>query len=61
MMPDISMCANKLCPLCKTCYRFMAIPDQYWQTYGSYEYKDDKCKYYWKLEHVHKIRKVEGK
>lgn len=28
-MPDISMCANKGCPLNKDCYRFRAIPSKY--------------------------------
>ena len=48
-MPDISMCANKDCPLRESCYRFKAEPGMY-QTYSSFEYKDGECEDYWELE-----------
>lgn len=32
-MPDISMCQNKECPLSKKCYRFLAEPNPYRQSY----------------------------
>lgn len=41
-MPDISMCRNILCPLSKDCYRFMAEPNTYRQSYGRFEPKVNK-------------------
>lgn len=37
-MPDISKCTaalgdGSLCPLRETCYRFLALPSEYWQSY----------------------------
>ena len=48
-MPDISMCMNKECPLREGCYRATAEPDEYWQTYSSFEYisAEEKCDHYW--------------
>lgn len=46
-MPDICMCQNEKCGKKKTCYRYMAIPDRYWQ---SYFYPDENnCEHYWKI------------
>lgn len=47
-MPDITMCANKKCPLKKTCYRYTATPSKFMQSYAGFEYdKDTKsCDYY---------------
>ena len=33
-MPDICMCTGN-CPVKEMCYRYMAEPDRYWQTYSS--------------------------
>lgn len=32
-MPDITMCASKVCSVHKRCYRFRAKPDKKWQSY----------------------------
>lgn len=32
-MPDISMCPGHNCPKKEECYRFIAIPSEYWQAY----------------------------
>jgi len=32
-MADISMCQRGDCPVRHECYRFMAPPDPYWQSY----------------------------
>ena len=50
-MPDISMCMDKTCPTNKTCYRYMAKPNPYAQSYfvGSPR-KDDQCDHYWKMK-----------
>ncbi len=37
-MPDITMCANKKCPLRDMRYRYRAIPDRY-QAYALFEPK----------------------
>lgn len=40
-MPDISMCKNEECPLSNSCYRFLAIPDEYMQSYINFKPKID--------------------
>lgn len=42
-MPDITMCANKECPLKDSCYRFTAIPNNYRQSYSWFPYVRDFC------------------
>ena len=44
-MPDISMCMNVTCPSKNICYRFMAKPNPYWQSYCNYEWEEEtgKC------------------
>ncbi len=41
-MPDISMCNGygNTCPLKETCYRYMAIPNSFRQSYASFEYTE---------------------
>lgn len=52
-MPDITMCDNKTCPLRKLCYRFKAIPFEYWQAFAHFEPKNDKeCDYFWDIKYV---------
>lgn len=47
-MLDISMCQNKECPLCNTCYRFLATPDPYMQSYSDFAPDGNgDCEYYW--------------
>ena len=48
-MPDISMCDNESCPSRNTCFRFTAIPNEGWQSYGDFQIPKgkDKCEYYW--------------
>jgi hypothetical protein len=36
-MPDISMCANEECTLRETCYRFVATPNPFRQSYSDYK------------------------
>lgn len=55
-MPDISMCQNDSCPLKEKCYRFMAIPDDVWQSYTEFKYELDNCDYFYPLEKGHMIR-----
>ena len=51
-MADISMCDNKTCPLKMTCYRFIAKPNPWRQTYGEFKWSEDNegkitCSHYW--------------
>lgn len=50
-MPDITMCANKSCPLKKKCYRFVAEPDKGYQSYALFVYdkKIKFCEDFWGL------------
>ncbi len=45
IMPDISMCQDKDCPSSKNCFRFMAIPYPYQQSYADFQRKKNakKC------------------
>ncbi len=50
-MPDITMCANKYCPLRDHCYRAQAKPCDYWQSWAEFQFErfDDgrvKCSMY---------------
>ena len=36
-MPDISLCKNNNCTLRVNCFRFLAEPNEYRQSYGSFE------------------------
>lgn len=36
-MPDIAMCLNDECPLRVSCYRFLAVPNEYRQSYSKFE------------------------
>lgn len=57
-MPDISMCLNMTCPLRTKCYRFLAEPSEFRQTYAEFdykiEYKEDQrkcsCFAYWPIK-----------
>jgi len=49
-MPDITMCPNNYnCTLAKTCYRFSAIPNQFYQSYADFKQdpKTGKCDQYY--------------
>lgn len=37
------MCSNKECPMRTTCYRFMAVPNEYRQSYSCFEPKLNDC------------------
>ena len=46
-MPDISMCKNETCKLKKECYRCMAEPSKYWQSYADIKpNKKGECDYF---------------
>jgi len=47
-MPDISMCNDNKCLIKETCWRFMAIPSEFMQSYSDFKY-DNGCDYYLKI------------
>lgn len=59
-MPDISMCRNMKCEKRYECYRYMAMPNPYWQSFASFD--NEECTYFWPLKDastkVHTIDEV---
>ncbi len=51
-MPDISMCLDDECPSRLTCWRFMATPSEYRQSYllAPRVAGDERCYAYLKME-----------
>ncbi|WP_276978716.1 hypothetical protein [Flavobacterium filum] len=49
-MPDITMCDNSECLLRATCYRYMAIPSDFRQSYSTFvpegKRNEVKCSYF---------------
>lgn len=41
-MPDISMCENTKCYVKDKCYRYTAIPSEYWQAFSTFDYDDSQ-------------------
>ena len=47
-MPDITMCTDGECPKKRSCYRYEAEADEYWQSFFSESPRvGDNCEYYW--------------
>ena len=40
------MCMGKNCKRRDECYRFVATPDSYWQSYMEFDNDPDNCKYF---------------
>ena len=64
-MPDITMCLgyekdiDKHCPMKESCYRYMARPSEYRQSYfvdAPFLVEPDgfSCEYFWKVENENK-------
>jgi hypothetical protein len=50
-MPDITMCENKDCPLASRCYRRVAEPSSYSQSYAMFVPDDDEnCSHFWDVD-----------
>lgn len=54
-MPDITMCKGEDCPLKDSCYRYVATPSEYRQSFFIEvpfieEPDGTSCEYYWKAE-----------
>ena len=49
-MADITMCNDYECPQKERCYRFMANPSTFWQSYFAESPKKmDGCDYFWEI------------
>jgi len=48
-MPDITMCMNKKCMYNDRCYRYLATPSQYMQSYADFKPNEVGCDYFWPL------------
>ena len=47
-MPDITMCSGTNCELKTTCYRYLATPSKFRQSYfANPPTRNDKCSEYW--------------
>lgn len=54
-MPDISMCVNKECKVKFNCYRFIAIPHEYWQSYSEFNKElNNDCEHFMKAHDYEK-------
>lgn len=50
-MADITMCRGTDCPLKQNCYRFMAKPSEYWQSYFiEVPHDGKKCDKFWEIK-----------
>ncbi len=59
-MPDISMCSNEECPSKDKCYRYVAIPDEYWQSYGAFSFDvSGKCSYFMEARSKSQFRRLD--
>lgn len=61
-MPDISMCKGGECPLKENCYRYLATPSEYLQSYLSnppYNEEKKECEYYWDNKLYNQIKDEE--
>jgi hypothetical protein len=47
-MADITMCSNIKCDLSGSCYRFLAIANEYYQSYADFKQDENgDCENYW--------------
>jgi len=54
-MPDIALCKGKDCKIAKKCYRHMAEPSEFRQTYAAFDEMDkDQCRYFIELKLIRK-------
>jgi hypothetical protein len=50
-MADITMCRGEGCPMKNTCWRFLAKPDEFRQSYfTSPPNANNHCEHYWKTK-----------
>ncbi len=53
-MPDLYMCANKICTLRMDCFRYRAVPNPWRQSYSTFNYTPldgpDACEHFWDIK-----------
>jgi len=51
MCPDITMCSGQECPKKDTCFRYLAKPSEYRQSYffDTPIKEDGTCEHYWEV------------
>lgn len=51
-MADITMCHGEGCPQKESCYRYLATPNEYWQSYFTNPpiEADGNCEYFWEVK-----------
>ena len=54
-MPDVTMCCNNDCPFRNRCYRYRAIPAEFWQSYAEFKpFLHDSglwdCLHFWEID-----------
>lgn len=59
-MSDISKCSGANCPNKEECYRFMAIPSEFSQAYGKFEYdkKTQTCRGFYPIANDREVKKL---
>ena len=56
-MTDLTICTTTVCPIRSKCYRFIAEPEQYWQSYNDFYEKDSlDCFYFIKETNEVEVR-----
>jgi hypothetical protein len=50
MSPDITMCSGEGCTKKESCYRFVAVADDYQSFFVSPPIKEGECENYWKTD-----------
>tara|TARA_B100000809_G_C14757084_1_gene394336 strand:+ start:109 stop:321 length:213 start_codon:yes stop_codon:yes gene_type:complete len=54
---DLTICTTTVCPIRNGCYRFIAEPEQYWQSYNDfYESESLDCLYFIKETNEVEVR-----
>jgi len=51
LMPDITMCQDKECPMKNKCYRYTAVPSMRQSYFAESPREGNECKYKWSLTH----------
>jgi hypothetical protein len=63
MSPDITMCSGEGCRLKKDCYRHVAQPKPYRQSYfvePPCAEKGTKCKHFWEVESKSQLKRFDA-
>ena len=61
-MPDIAMCNNRYCPSRETCYRHIAAPSEFRQSYARFKFVMGKgrCNHYIEAKAKSQIKGIDS-